>query len=149
VSRGEFYLQRPGKARFAYDPPSGLVIASNGVVVSVLDTRLKTFQRYPLGFTPLSLFLSREIRLDRGVIVTSVTPTEEGFSIVARDSRRRSEGRITLFFSHAPVSLTGWTTTDAQGASIRVRLTDLAPAGRLDPRLFTLQPTAPGGGGLR
>eukprot|EP01036_Dinobryon_divergens_P038832 gene38832-51046_t len=37
VSTGELFLKRPGKARFAYDPPSGLLVVSDGGVVSVQD----------------------------------------------------------------------------------------------------------------
>src|SRR5258706_10684582 len=70
VTHGTFYLQRPGKARFEYDPPSGVIMASNGSVVAVFNSRLKTYEAYPLGATPLSLFLARQIRLDRGVRVS-------------------------------------------------------------------------------
>ncbi|HZK99770.1 MAG TPA: outer membrane lipoprotein carrier protein LolA [Caulobacteraceae bacterium] len=149
TSQGEFYLQRPGKARFDYAPPSGLTIASNGQVVSVLDTRLNSFQSYPLGMTPLSLFLSKEVRLDRGVEVTSVTASSDGFSITARDGRRRSDGQIALYFQRAPLTLLGWTITDAQGASTRVRLTDLSAAGPFDRHLFTLRPPRPSPDQLR
>ena len=38
--RGTFYLQRPGKARFEYAPPSGLLIVSDGSNVNVHDRRL-------------------------------------------------------------------------------------------------------------
>jgi outer membrane lipoprotein-sorting protein len=72
ISGGAFYLQRPGKARFEYDSPSGLVIASNGFRVAVVNTRLKTIQAYPLGMTPLGLLLSKDIRIDRGVVVGKV-----------------------------------------------------------------------------
>ena len=70
VSQGEIYLERPGKARFAYDPPSGMLMVSDGGNVSVVDPRLKTFDRYPLGSTPLALFPSRDVRVDRGVQIT-------------------------------------------------------------------------------
>ena len=70
ISKGELYLKRPGRARFAYDPPSGLLVVSDGATVSVFDPRLKTFNHYPLKYTPLSLFLARQIRLDRGVVVS-------------------------------------------------------------------------------
>jgi len=139
VSQGSFYLHRPGKARFAYDPPSGLTIASNGKIVAVVDSRLRTFQSYPLRLTPLSLFLDRDVRLDRGVAVSKVTRLADGFSIVARDGRKQAEGRITLTFAQDPLRLTGWTVTDAQGAATRVRLTDFAPSGPLDPGLFELR----------
>lgn len=148
VARGSLYLQRPGKARFAYDPPSGLIIVSNGSTVSVADTRLKTFQSYPLGASPLSLFLAREIRLDRGVVIDRVERLAGGYSISARDGRRQAEGRIKLIFSNAPV-LTGWEITDAQGQITRVAVTELAPASGLDPALFVLRDPRPRPGGGR
>src|ERR1700749_4774136 len=46
-STGTFYLARPGRARFQYDPPSGLVITSDGKTVVLTDSRLKTIQRIP------------------------------------------------------------------------------------------------------
>jgi len=80
----EVDLQRPGKARFAYDAPTNLVMASNGHLVSVWTQRLKTFESYPLGMTPLSVFLAKEIRLDKGVVVSRVERLGDGFAIVAR-----------------------------------------------------------------
>ncbi|HWA63963.1 MAG TPA: outer-membrane lipoprotein carrier protein LolA, partial [Caulobacteraceae bacterium] len=139
VTHGTFYLQRPGKARFAYDPPSGIIMASNGAVVSVLNPRLKTFDSYPLGMTPLSIFLARDIRLDRGVVVTRVERQADGFTVVARDRKKEAEGQIALSFSNAPLSLTGWTLTDAQGAATHVTLTDFGPAGPFDRSLFDLR----------
>ncbi|HEY5105417.1 MAG TPA: outer-membrane lipoprotein carrier protein LolA [Caulobacteraceae bacterium] len=138
VSQGSFYLQRPGKARFAYDPPSGLVIASNGKVVNILNTRLRTFASYYLKLTPLALFLARDMRLDQGVAVSKVTHLADGFSIVASDARKQAEGKITLDFAEAPIRLVGWTATDAQGGATRVRLVDFAPTGPLDHKLFEL-----------
>src|SRR4051812_20327601 len=65
-TQGTFSLQRPGKARFAYDGPNGLLVVSNGSAVNIFDPRLKTFESYPLSRTPLVLLLAREVRLDRG-----------------------------------------------------------------------------------
>jgi outer membrane lipoprotein-sorting protein len=138
VSQGEFWLQRPGKARFQYDPPSGMVIASDGRRVSVLNPRLKTFQSYPLGLTPLSVILGREIRLGHGVEVSSVARKPGGFSVVARSGRKNEQGRIVLDFTDAPLALTGWTITNAQGGETTVRLVGLHPAGGFDPHLFDL-----------
>lgn len=143
VSRGAIFLQRPGKARFAYDPPSGLTVVSDGHHVSVADKRLKTFDRYPLGATPLALFLAREVRLDRGVEVTGVKRRDDGnFFITARDGARKTRGQIELAFSGDPVALLGWTVTDAQGLATQVRLIDLAPSA-IDPALFVMKDPRP------
>ncbi|MGE5566626.1 MAG: LolA family protein [Parcubacteria group bacterium] len=145
VSRGEIYLQRPGKARFAYDPPSGLTVVSDGSRVSVADKRLKTFNQYPLSATPLALFLAREVRLDKGVQVTGVTRLADGFTLTARDARKQTRGQIALTFADSPMRLVGWTVTDAQGGTTRVQLTDLQSAS-IDPGLFRLKDPRPKGG---
>jgi outer membrane lipoprotein-sorting protein len=139
TTQGTVYLQRPGKARFAYDPPSGLLVVSDGSTVSVADSRLKTFDKYPLGATPLSLFLAKTIRLDRGVQVTGVRRAADGFTLTARDGRRQTAGQISLTFTENPLKLAGWTVIDAQGRATRVQLVDLAPAQDLDPGLFQLK----------
>jgi outer membrane lipoprotein-sorting protein len=128
VAQGTVYLARPGRARFEYDPPSGLLITSDGKTVIVSDSRLKTFQRYPLASTPLAVFLADHIRLDHGASVTRVDQTADGFSITARDGHGLSSGEITLYFSKAPMRLTGWAITDVQARTTRVSLGALTPA---------------------
>jgi outer membrane lipoprotein-sorting protein len=136
TTTGTLYLKRPGKARFAYDPPSGQVVVSDGHTVAVADSRLMTFNRYPLGATPLALFLDKTIRLDRGVQVIGVSHALDGFTIDVRDGNRQNAGRLSLTFAENPLRLIGWTVTDAQGRNTRVQLIDLAPAAALDPQLF-------------
>jgi outer membrane lipoprotein-sorting protein len=139
TSTGTFYMQRPGKARFQYDPPAQMVVVSDGYNVSVVDMRLKTHDQYPLGRTPLVILLARQVRLDRGVVVTQVDQTADGFAITARDGRKEASGRITLDFGKDPVALRGWSVIDAQGRETRVSLGALAPVSDLDPNLFVIQ----------
>jgi outer membrane lipoprotein-sorting protein len=147
TSQGAVYLKRPGKARFAYDPPSGLLVVSDGGTVSVADSRLKTFDKYPLMATPLSLFLAKTIRFDRGVQVTGVSRAADGFTITARDARKQTAGQISLTFRDAPLALVGWTVADAQRRVTRVQLVGLTPASGLDPELFYLKDPRPAGVG--
>ena len=143
ATTGTLHMKRPGKARFAYDPPSGLLVVSDGGVVSVQDKRLKTFDQYPLGATPLSLFLARTIRLDKGVTVTRVARMANGFSITARDGKKETAGQITLSFTDNPLALAGWTVIDAQGRPTRVQLQGLERATGLDRSLFVLKDPRP------
>ncbi|RYG85601.1 MAG: outer membrane lipoprotein carrier protein LolA [Alphaproteobacteria bacterium] len=143
AASGDIYLKRPGKVRFAYDPPNELLVVSDGARVSVHDKRLKTFQQYALSMTPLSLFLAKQIRLDRGVRVTKVNPYADGFAIVAQDGRHETAGQVTLVFGSDPMILKEWTIIDAQGGSTRVRLSGLTPVSSLDPSLFVLRDPRP------
>lgn len=143
ATTGQLFMKRPGRARFAYDAPSGLLVVSDGGVVSVQDKRLKTFDQYPLAATPLSLFLAKTIRLDRGVSVTRVSRMTDGFSITARDGKKETAGQITLTFTEAPLALSGWTVTDAQQRPTRVQLQGLQRTSGLDRSLFVLKDPRP------
>jgi len=136
-TQGSIWLQRPGKARFAYDGPAGLLVVSNGNNVNIFDSRLKTFESYPLSRTPLALLLAREVRLDRGVTITGVRKLADGFTITAQDAKRQTLGRISLDFG-ADAALMGWTVTDVKGGETRVRLVDFEKTSGLDPKLFVL-----------
>lgn len=140
---GTVYLKRPGKARFAYDPPSGLLVVADGTFVSIHNAKLKTFERYPLGTTPLSLFLARRIKIDDGVVIARVTRFANGFSLVARDGKGAANGTLTLTFSDKPLQLLGWSVADPQGRETRVRLAELTATSALDPALFVLKDPRP------
>lgn len=139
VSTGDLYVQRPGKARFAYDPQFGLLVVADGKTISVYDSRLKTFNRAPLGATPLAMLLSHQVRLDRDVQILRVDHYPDYFALTLRDTTGRAEGRIVLYFNAAPVSLRGWTVIDAQGRQTQIRLLDLHTEEALDPSLFVLR----------
>ena len=143
TTTGELFLKRPGKARFAYDPPSGLTVVSDGGSVLVSDSRLKTFDSYPLGATPLSLFLARTIRLDKGVQVTHVARAADGFTITARDGKKETAGQLALTFSDNPMQLRSWAVTDAQGRTTQVRIDNLQPTSGLAGDLFVLKDPRP------
>ncbi len=138
-TRGDLYLQRPGKMRFEYDPPQGLLVVSDGYNVSVADSRLKTFEKYPLGATPLALLLARHVSLDKGVVIDQVSRSADGFSITAHDGRKQAEGRIRLVFSTTPLTLKSWTVTDAQGQSTRIDISEFKSVIGLSASLFQLK----------
>jgi len=144
---GAFYLQRPGKARFDYDPPSGLMVASDGKEVSEIDRRLKTAHSVPLASLPISMFLARDIRLDRGVRVVRVTHDASTFTLVARDIHHPGQGEMALTFTTTPLALTGWTVNQGRNTSFTVRLIDFHPSAPRDESFFEIRNQRPGPAG--
>jgi outer membrane lipoprotein-sorting protein len=137
---GRFWLQRPGRMRFEYTNPSGLLVVSDGSNVKRYDPRLNVFRQVPLGATPLSTFLARNVRFDQGVRIDRVTRMASGaFAITARDARRPEEGSVILSFAGNPIRLHEWTIRDAQGGSTRTQLISLTPASNLAASLFQLR----------
>ena len=137
---GRFFLRRPGRMRFEYTNPAGLLVVSDGYNVKRYDPRLNVFRQVPLGATPLSTFLARNVRLDQGVRIDRVTRMQSGaFAITARDSSKPNEGHVILAFAGSPMRLQEWTIVDAQGSRTRTQLTTLTPASNLANSLFQLR----------
>ncbi|ADL00363.1 LolA family protein [Brevundimonas subvibrioides] len=136
---GRFWLQRPGRMRFEYTDPAGLLVVSDGSNVKRYDPRLNVFRQVPLGATPLSTFLARNVRLDQGVRIDRVTRMQSGaFALTVRDSSRPNDGSVILAFAGNPMRLQEWTITEASGARTRTQLTSLTPASGLSASLFRL-----------
>lgn len=137
---GRFYLQRPGKMRFEYTNPAGLLVVSDGNNVKRYDPRLNVFRQVPLSQTPLSTFLARTVRLDQGVRIDRVVRMQDGgYSITALDARRPNDGAVVLMFGGSPERLLEWTIRDAQGTMTRTQLTRVTAAPNLAASLFQLR----------
>lgn len=133
---GAFYMQRPGRLRFEYDAPSTLLIVSDGSVVHLRDTELRTTERTPLRSTPLHFILASQIDLERDARIMRVSRSGQWLMITVRDRTGQTEGQIVLQFYGANTELRSWDVTDATGARTRIALSDMTRPASLDRRLF-------------
>lgn len=136
---GMFYLERPGRLRFEYDPPASLLIVSDGSVVALRDTELRTTERTPLRSTPLALILGEQIDLERNARILRVSRAGPWLMITARDRAGQTDGQITLQFHGPETELRSWDVIDASGARTRITLSDVTRPESLDRRLFRLE----------
>ena len=136
---GAFYMQRPGKLRFQYDPPATMLIISDGSVVSMRDTALRTTERTPLRSTPLNLILAERIDLERNARITRVARSGPWTMITARDRTGTVDGTITLNFYGPDAELRSWDVTDTTGSRTRITLSEVSQPATLDRRLFRME----------
>ena len=136
---GAFYLQRPGKLRFQYDPPASLLIVADGSVVSLRDTALRTTERTPLRSTPLNLILGARIDLARDARITRVARSGPWIMITARDRGGQTDGQITLQFHGPNAELRSWDVIDATGARTRITLAGVTQPASFQNSLFRLE----------
>jgi outer membrane lipoprotein-sorting protein len=140
---GMFYMERPGKLRFEYDPPATLLIVSDGSVVAMRDRELRTTERTPLRSTPLNLILGRTINLERDARILRVSRAGPWLLITARDRGGQTDGQITLQFHGPETQLRSWDVIDATGARTRITLSDVTRPASLDRSLFRLEDVLP------
>lgn len=135
-SEGAFFLLRPGKMRFEYEPPNPILVISDGAWVGIEDRRLRSTQKYPLATTPLSLMLADRVDLFAQARIVAVEERAGDVAVTVRARAGTTPGELTLIFGGADFSLKSWIVVDAQGLRTEVSLFDLVRGASLDPRLF-------------
>lgn len=140
VAKGKFYLSRPGKIRFEYEPPAALLVVADGSTVAIQDNRLKTFNRAPLRSTPMYFFLKPNIDLNKDAKVVRVAKQSGTLAISVKDKAGQTDGVLTLLFDPASYELRQWLIEDGAGGVTRVALNNVERVTRFEPSLFVLQP---------
>jgi outer membrane lipoprotein-sorting protein len=139
VSTGTLYMQRPGKLRFAYDPPATLLIVSDGSVVHLRDTSLRNTERTNLQSTPLNLILRSQVNLARDARILGVARNADWIIVRARDKTGLTDGEITMFFKGPNADLRAWDIVDATGARTRIVLSNMTQPASFSQSLFRME----------
>ena len=136
---GDFFIQKPGKVRFAYDAPSPIDIVADGSSVAVRDRKLATQDIYPLSQTPLRYLLSDRIDLMKDTNVVSVTADDLFVSVTIEEKQALiGTSRLMLMVGAKDGQLKQWTVTDPQGYDTTVAVYNLDTAKKVDPGLFKI-----------
>jgi outer membrane lipoprotein-sorting protein len=136
---GSFYIQKPGKVRFAYNPPSPIEIIADGSAVVVRDRSLDTQDFYPLSQTPLRYLLADHIDLLRDTDVVSVSADDTFITVVIEETKLVvGTNRLMIMFDAKNLQLKQWTVTDPQGLDTTVAIYNVDSGRKPDPNLFVI-----------
>jgi outer membrane lipoprotein-sorting protein len=138
-SEGKIYLQKPGRIRFEYNPPSPIELVADGNSVVIRDRKLDTQDLYPLSQTPLRFLLADRIDLLRETNVVSVSADDTFLSLLLEEKHTLGgTHKVLLMFSAKDTQLKQWTVTDPQGYDTTVALYNLDLGKKLDPSMFVI-----------
>jgi outer membrane lipoprotein-sorting protein len=136
---GTFWIQKPGKVRFQYNPPSPIDIIADGSSVLVRDRSLETADYYPLSQTPLRYLLAERIDLLRDTDVISVSADDTFITVVIEETQVMvGTNRLMIMFDAKTSTLKQWTVTDPQGLDTTVAVFNLDAVKKPDPNLFVI-----------
>ncbi len=138
-AEGKIYLQKPGRIRFEYNPPSPIELVADGSSLVVRDRKLATQDLYPLSQTPLRFLLADRNDLMRETNVVSVS-TDDTFLSLQIEEKQTLGGthKVLLMFSVKDTQLKQWTITDPQGFDTTVALYNIDFGKKLDPSMFVI-----------
>ncbi|MGI3779021.1 MAG: LolA family protein [Janthinobacterium lividum] len=135
---GTAWLERPGRLRLQYDPPSrAVLVAARGRVV-LADGATGGSSSLPLARTPLDILLAPRIVLSGAVTVISVERGPGVLAVALRSTERPGQGRLTLGFAEGPLALRALEMVDGRGDVTRLALHDVATGVAVDESLFGL-----------
>ena len=139
-TEGQFFLQKPGRVRFAYNPPTPVDVIADGHSVVVRDRNLATQELYPLSQTPLRFLLSDHIDLLKDTSLVSVSADDTFVTVVVEETHvLTGTSRLMLMFGAKDLQLRQWTVTDPQGFDTTVAVYNLDTTKKPDPELFRIK----------
>ena len=133
---GTMYLDRPGRMRFEYDPPTPLLLLSNGLFFIHVDLDLEQVSHIPLKLTSAYFLLREDIGFDQGLVVTGYGSEAGVTRIEVVQEDEPDAGSVVMTFSENPLQLRQWTVTDAQRQRTTVTMLDPEFGVELSGELF-------------
>jgi outer membrane lipoprotein-sorting protein len=145
---GTFFLERPGKIRFRYNPPSKEEIISVGRGFYVINREERTKYVYPQDRVPLRQFLEEEIDFFSANIVDF--QNADGYAtITLADDTPAGMVQVSLVFDNTTLDLVQWTLIEPNGSELTFSAYDVQkdveiPRGYfyIDPSYSSVDPAA-------
>jgi outer membrane lipoprotein-sorting protein len=139
VSKGLFFLSKPGKMRFEYAPPNPFLIVSDGKWVTIKNTKKEKADQYPLSQTPLRLVLNEGLNLRKETLIYGVD-TQNGLTTVTmEDKKGKVPGYLILVYDRERQNLQQWVVVDGKGGKTTVTLENVSQVAKVDPKLFVVK----------
>ncbi|WP_323007547.1 outer membrane lipoprotein carrier protein LolA [Pseudorhodobacter sp.] len=139
ISTGKLYIQRPGRARFEYNPPDKNLVLAGGGQVAIFDAKSnQPPEQYPLARTPLSIILAGNVDLGRAKMVVGHKVDGNTTRVRAQDPENPEYGSIEMVFTAGPTELRQWVIRDDSGAETTVILGEMKKGAKLAASLFDI-----------
>jgi outer membrane lipoprotein-sorting protein len=142
-TEGTFFLERPDKVRFRYNPPSREEIVSVGRGFYVLNRQDETYYAYPQDTIPLRQFLGDNINLLNANVV-DVTTSDGYMSITVVDQTVAGTVQVSLIFDVDTKDLAQWSLVEPSGAELTFSLYDVEKGVDIPRSYFSIPATYKG-----
>lgn len=136
---GVFFLERPDKIRFRYNPPSMQEIISVGKGFFIIDRAEKTKVAYPQDKIPLRQFLTDEIDL-LSANMSELIVGEDLVAITLIDDTEIGRIAVTLIFDKLNKELQQWTLTEPNGNELTFSIYEIEKNVEIRPAYFFIAP---------
>lgn len=143
IATGKFYLKRPGRMRWQYDPPVPVLMVADGHSLVYYDSELQQVSYYPLGSTLAGFLAQDAIRLDEKVGIQEIEAKDNVIRIALAQRDKPDDGRLVLELSDKPLLIRNMIITDATRQTTTVSLNHARFGLALEKSLFVFNDPRP------
>jgi outer membrane lipoprotein-sorting protein len=136
LTSGKFFLKRPGKMRWQYNPPTPILIVSNGSEMVFYDYELEQVSHIPLEQTLIGFLAQEKIRFDTIVGITDFQEEAGVIRLTLAQREKPEDGQLMLEFSDNPLVIRNMVVTDATKQITTVALNNAQFGTKLNKELF-------------
>lgn len=147
LTTGKFFLRRPGKMRWQYNPPTPVLMIANGSEFVYYDYDLQQVSYVPLDSALIAFLAQEKIRFDEKVGIISFEEKDSAIRIGLAQRDKPDEGQLLLEFSDKPLLIRNMVVTDANKQVTTVALSNAKFGIKLDKSLFVFMDPRKGGRG--
>lgn len=138
VSNGKFFLKRPGKLRWEYEPPMPRVVVVNGKNITYYDIDLEQIS-YASTDNSLADFLARKNISFSGDVEIVDVKKDKDLVIKITQKKRADEGSLVLVFNNSPFYLKGLKVVDSANQSTDINFNAVRVNVPLDNNVFIVR----------
>jgi outer membrane lipoprotein-sorting protein len=139
LSRGIFYISKPGKMRFEYAPPNPFLIVADGRWLTIKDRAKEKGDQFPLSETPLRLVLGDQVDILRDARILGFEEADGLITVTLEDKDSAMGGQLMLVYDETRNALQQWVVIDGKGRRTTVSLENIVTGVTPDPKLFQVK----------
>jgi outer membrane lipoprotein-sorting protein len=122
---GVLFLNRPGRIRVQYDPPSPILLVANGAFIIYVDKNLEQISHIPIAETPLRVLIDKDVNLLSWYSIKNIKRGPGTLRVTLAKKNELGPTSVRLLFSDKPLQLRQWIIRDQQGIDVRISLLDM------------------------
>jgi hypothetical protein len=147
IMRGKLAIQRPGKMRVTYNPPSKDFIVADGDMVHIWNDDIQAQTNVPQNASLAEFILRDTVHFGGDVTVTGLRHYPAKLEISLVETEDPGAGQLTLIFEERPFRLRQWKVIDGQGKMTGVTLENARADISFSSNTFNFVPPNFGKGG--
>jgi outer membrane lipoprotein-sorting protein len=137
---GVLFLNRPGRIRVQYDPPSPILLVANGAFIIYIDKNLEQISHIPIAETPLRALIDKDVNLLSWYSIKNIKRGPGTLRVTLAKKNGIGSSSVRLLFSDKPFQLRQWVIRDQQGIDVRISLLDMKRGMKFNPNIFEVDP---------